>query len=76
MNTTIMQDRIHKLKGMLENVDSGDFHYDSYHSGRIEEMIVQSQVEVCHKIASYLEEIIEEEERKQDEFVKLRLKTK
>ncbi len=71
-----MQDRIYKLKEMLENVDSGSFHYDSYHSGRLEEMIVQSQVEICHKIASYIEEIIEQEEREQDEFVKLRLKTK
>ncbi len=56
-----MKDRIYRLKEMLENVDSDDFHYDSYHSGRLEEMIVQSQIEVCHKIASYIEEIIEEE---------------
>ena len=58
-----MKDRIYRLKEMLENIDSGDFHYDSYHSGILEEMIVKSQVEVCHKIASYIEEIIDEEKK-------------
>ena len=62
-----MKDRIYRLKEMLENVDSDSFHYDSYHSGRLEEMIVQSQVEVCHKIASYIEEILDDE-RKQNEL--------
>ena len=56
-----MKDRIYRLKEMLERVDSLDFHYDSYHSGKLEEMIANAQVEVCHKIASYIEEIIEEE---------------
>jgi hypothetical protein len=56
-----MKDRIYRLKEMLENVDSLDFHYDSYNSGKLEEIIANAQVEVCHKIASYIEEIIEEE---------------
>ena len=62
-----MKDRIYRLKEMLENVDRDSFHYDCYKYGKLEYMIVQSQVEVCHKIASYIEEILDDE-RKQDEL--------
>ena len=44
-----MKDRIYRLKEILENVDSSDFHYDSYHSGKLEEIIVQSQIEVTSR---------------------------
>lgn len=57
-----MENKLRRLADMLTNVDSGDFHYDSYHSGVLEESLVQSQIEVCHKIAEYIIEILDEKE--------------
>ena len=47
------------LTQWLNNVTTSDFGYDSYHDGRLESFIAESQVEVCNKIGGYLEEILE-----------------
>ena len=54
-----MKDRLKLLTQWLNNVTTSDFGYDSYHDGRLESAIAESQVEVCNKIGSYLEEILE-----------------
>ena len=54
-----MEDRLKILAQWLQNVETSDFGYDSYHDGRLESAIAESQVEVCNKIGSYLEEILE-----------------
>jgi len=66
-----MRDRLEKLKVMLEKVDDNTFKCDLFTLYNYEEKnigyIKSSQVEVCHKIASYIEEILDEE-RKQNEL--------
>ena len=53
-----MKDRLKLLTQWLNNVTTSDFGYDSYHDGRLESAIAESQVETCNKIGSYLEEIL------------------
>ena len=42
----------------LQEVTTSDFGYDSYHDGRLESAIAESQVETCNKIGGYIEEIL------------------
>ena len=53
-----MEDRLKTLAQWLQNVETSDFGYDSYHDGRLESAIAESQVETCNKIGSYIEEIL------------------
>ena len=53
-----MKDRLKLLAQWLNNVTTDDFGYDSYHDGRLERAIAESQAETCNKIGSYLEEIL------------------
>jgi len=53
-----MEDRLKILAQWLQNVETSDFGYDSYHDGRLESAIAESQVETCNKIGSYIEEIL------------------
>ena len=53
-----MEDRLKILAQWLQNVETSDFGYDSYHDGRLENAIAESQVETCNKIGSYIEEIL------------------
>ena len=53
-----MEDKLKLLAQWLNNVTTSDFGYDSYHDGRLESFIAESQVEVCNKIGGYLEEIL------------------
>ena len=53
-----MKDRLKLLTQWLNNVTTSDFGYDSYHDGRLESFIAESQVEVCNKIGGYIEEIL------------------
>ena len=53
-----MEDRLNILAQWLQNVETSDFGYDSYHDGRLESAIAESQVETCNKIGSYIEEIL------------------
>ena len=62
-----MRDRLEKLKLMLEKVDDNTFKCDLNYKDKNIGYIKSSQVEVCHKIASYIEEILDEE-RKQNEL--------
>jgi hypothetical protein len=52
---------------MLEKVDDNTFKCDLNYQEKNIGYIKSSQVEVCHKIASYIEEILDEE-RKQNEL--------
>ena len=63
-----MEDRLRILAQWLQNVETSDFGYDSYHDGRLESFIAESQVEVCNKIGGYIEEILEMD----DEQIKYR----
>jgi hypothetical protein len=51
------------LSEWLLRVDTSHFHYDSYHSGKLESEIANAQVEVCNKIGDYLEEILQMDEK-------------
>ena len=53
-----MKDRLKLLTQWLNNVTTSDFGYDSYHDGRLESAIAESQVETCNKIGGYIEEIL------------------
>ena len=53
-----MEDKLKLLTQWLNNVTTSDFGYDSYHDGRLESAIAESQAETCNKIGSYLEEIL------------------
>ena len=53
-----MKDRLELLAQWLKNVTTSDFGYDIYRDGKLEDAIAQSQVEICNKIGSYLEEIL------------------
>ena len=53
-----MKDRLKLLTQWLNDVTTSDFGYDSYHDGRLESAIAESQAETCNKIGSYLEEIL------------------
>ena len=54
-----MEDRIKVLAKWLNDADTSSFHYDPYHSGKLESEIVNAQVEVMQKIGDYLEEILQ-----------------
>ena len=51
--------RLEILSKWLQKVTTDDFYYDIHRDGKLEYAIAQSQVEVCNKIGSYLEEILE-----------------
>ena len=51
--------RLEILSKWLQKVTTEDFYYDIHRDGKLEYSIAQSQVEVCNKIGSYLEEILE-----------------
>ena len=51
--------RLEILAQWLQKVTKDDFYYDSSRDGQLESAIAHSQVEVCNKIGSYLEEILE-----------------
>jgi len=57
-----MEQKLKMLAEWLSEVEKSDFGYDSYSDGKLEDAIAQSQVEVCNKIGSYLEEILETDE--------------
>ena len=57
-----MKDRLELLAQWLQKVTTDDFYYDASRDGRLESAIAESQVEVCNKIGSYLEEILETNE--------------
>ena len=50
--------RLKILAKWLQEVTTSDFGYDSYHDGRLESAIAESQVETCNKIGGYIEEIL------------------
>ena len=50
------------LSEWLLRIDTSHFHYDSYHSGKLEGEITNAQVEVCNKIGDMLEEILQMDE--------------
>ena len=54
-----MKDRLTILAQWLQKVTTDDFYYDASRDGQLESAIAHSQVEVCNKIGSYLEEILE-----------------
>ena len=58
-----MEDRIKLLAKWLNDADTSSFHYDSYHSGKLESAITDAQVEVCNKIGDWLEEILQMNEK-------------
>ena len=61
--------RLKILAQWLQKVTTSDFGYDSYHDGRLESFIAESQVEVCQKIGGYLEEILSyDDEQIKDEL--------
>ena len=53
-----MKDRLELLAQWLKNVTPSDFGYDIYRDGKLEDVIAQSQVEVCDRIGNYIEEIL------------------
>ena len=63
-----MKNRLELLAQWLKNVTPSDFGYDIYRDGKLEDVIAQSQVEVCNKIGCYIEEILEMD----DEQIKYR----
>ena len=54
-----MEKKLETLAEWLSKVEKSNFHYDSYSSGKLEDAIAQSQVEVCNKIGDMLEEILQ-----------------
>ena len=50
--------RLEILAQWLQKVTTSDFGYDVYRDGKLEDAIAQSQVEICNKIGSYIEEIL------------------
>jgi len=50
--------RLEILAQWLQQVTTSDFGYDVYRDGKLEDAIAQSQVEICNKIGSYIEEIL------------------
>ena len=50
--------RLEILSKWLQEVTTSDFGYDIYRDGKLEDAIAQSQVEICNKIGSYIEEIL------------------
>ena len=53
-----MKDRLELLAEWLQKVTTDDFYYDASRDGRLESAIAESQVEVCNKMGSYIEEIL------------------
>ena len=71
-----MRDRLEKLKVMLEKVDDNTFKCDLHYQEKNIGYIISSQVEVCHKIASYIEEILDEERKQNETAINIRKKKK
>ena len=65
-----MEDRLKILAQWLQNVETSDFGYDSYHDGRLESAIAESQVETCNKIGGYIEEILAMDSKQIDNELK------
>ena len=65
-----MKNRLELLAQWLQKVTSSDFGYDAYHDGQLEGAIAQSQVEICTKIGSYIEEILEMDSEQIDNELK------
>jgi hypothetical protein len=53
-----MKDRLEVLAKWLKEVTTDDFYYDTHRGGKLESAVAHSQVEVCNKIGSYIEEIL------------------
>ena len=51
-----MKDRLELLAQWLQKVTSSDF--DCGYHGKLENIIAESQAEICNKIGGYLEEIL------------------
>ena len=62
--------RLEILSKWLQKVTTEDFHYDVYRDGKLESAIAQAQVEVCNKIGSYIEEILEMDSEQIDNELK------
>ena len=65
-----MEDRLTILAQWLQKVTTDDFYYDSNRDGQLEYAIAQSQIEVCNKIGSYIEEILEMDSEQIDNELK------
>ena len=65
-----MEQKLKILAEWLSKVEKSDFEYDIYRSGKLEDVIAQSQVEVCNKIGSYIEEILEMDSEQIDNELK------
>ena len=62
--------RLEILSKWLQEVTTSDFGYDIYRDGKLEDAIVQSLVETCNKIGSYIEEILEMDSEQIDNELK------
>ena len=62
--------RLEILAQWLQKVTKDDFYYDSSRDGQLEYAIAQSQVEICTKIGSYIEEILEMDSEQIDNELK------
>ena len=65
-----MEDKLTILAQWLQKVTTDDFYYDSSRDGQLEYAIAQSQIEVCNKIGSYIEEILEMDSEQIDNELK------
>ena len=65
-----MEDRLTILAQWLQKVTTDDFYYDVNRDGQLEYAIAQSQIEVCNKIGSYIEEILEMDSEQIDNELK------
>ena len=65
-----MEQKLKILAEWLSKVEKSDFGYDIYRSGKLEDSIAQSQVEICTKIGSYIEEILEMDSEQIDNELK------
>ena len=62
--------RLEILSKWLQKVTTEDFYYDAHRDGKLEYAIAQSQVEICTKIGSYIEEILEMDSEQIDNELK------
>jgi len=54
-----MQRKVELLTKWLKDTNRSDFHFDEERAGSVEQLLVDGQVEMCHKIGGWLEEILE-----------------
>ena len=62
--------RLEILAQWLQKVTTDDFYYDANRDGQLEYAIAQSLIEVCNKIGSYIEEILEMDSEQIDNELK------